>query len=66
MIEREEIDLVDEQNTPFLQKQLTDYVNAQQQNANGGPGDDILDDEQVDIRLESPKMSQLDNAELKI
>ena len=54
MVENQHIDLVDEHNTPFLQKQLTDL-----QNENAG-------EDQVNIRLSSPTMNKLDNAELQI
>jgi hypothetical protein len=52
MVENQHIDLIDEDNTPFLQKQLTDL-----QNENAG-------ESQVNIRLSSPTMQKLDNAEL--
>jgi hypothetical protein len=54
LIENQEIDLIDEDNTPFLQKQLTDL-----QNENAG-------EEQVNIRLSSPTMQKLESAELQI
>lgn len=60
MVENQEIDLVDDQQQPFLQKQLTDLMNNQN---TAGTGEE---EETVDIRIESPTMNKLENAELQI
>lgn len=62
MIENNDVELLDDEKTPFLQKQLTELLENQNQMAStGGDGN-----EQVNIRVESPSMSKLKNAELQI
>jgi hypothetical protein len=57
MVENNEIELHDEEGSPFLQKHLED-LKKQVENEE--------EDDQVDIRIESPSMNKLDNAELQI
>lgn len=60
MVEDQDIDLLDDENKPFLQKQLTNLMNNQNATDTGGA------DQQVDIRIGSPTMNKLEDAELQI
>lgn len=66
MVEQEQIELVDEYNRPLLKQQLSLLSNKQQQYGGTGADDDILDEDQVNIRLPSPDARKLDRAELQI
>ena len=56
MVENNDVELLNEDGAPFLQRHLED-LKKQVENE---------DDERVDIRIESPSMNKLDNAELQI
>ena len=67
LVENQQIDLLDENNVPLLQKQLTSMTNGQQ-NPDTGAADeeDILEEGQINIRTASPDARKLDNAELHV
>lgn len=56
MVENQEVELHDEDGAPFLQKHLEDLKKQV------GDGEE----DTVDIRIESPSLNKLDNAELAI
>jgi sugar-specific transcriptional regulator TrmB len=57
MVENNQVELLNEDGAPFLQKHLED-LKKQVENEE--------DSEQVDIRIESPSMNKLENAELHV
>ena len=73
IIQNQQVDLVDDEKVPILQKQVTSLAEKEEQNrlaaAGTGSKDQIFDDEEgesVNIRIESPDAKRLENAKLEI
>ncbi len=66
MIEDQQVDLVDADNTPLLQKQISLFTDKQMQMNNQGDTGAAADGDAVNIRVNSPDARKLAQADLQV